>query len=272
MADSSFSRVLPSTISSSELSVVSCDGALDAIRKCTLDPPDILAWPDVLTSTSSFDVVRPEVISDVEEFAAPMVKKRKILEATNKRLQMKYEPPVEIAKEMTKEDLAAWRREERRKRNRESAAASRQRQRERIVELEKEVEEYKVKYQCIMKEIASLEDERETFDSPFIVPDAVISRASHLRESSVTTPIPMSIPSSDLFSAVAAPVSPTQVVGSLLEFCQESEKDELLLPRKMISRPAATRIYHPWTKFLRVSPLLTCMMHLSSVLSTLATC
>jgi hypothetical protein len=52
--------------------------------------------------------------------------------------QQKYDPGVP----MTKDQAAAWRREQRRKRNRESAAASRQRQRDRIEELEAEVQEW----------------------------------------------------------------------------------------------------------------------------------
>jgi bZIP transcription factor len=51
------------------------------------------------------------------------------------RTQVKYNPDIP----MSKEQLAAWRREARRVRNRESAAASRQRIRSRISELEDEV-------------------------------------------------------------------------------------------------------------------------------------
>jgi hypothetical protein len=71
-----------------------------------------------------------------------------------KKPQMKYDPDVP----MTKEEAAVWRREQRRKRNRESAAASRQRQRDRIVELEAEVEEWKVKFDEAMKRIRQLEE------------------------------------------------------------------------------------------------------------------
>ena len=71
-----------------------------------------------------------------------------------KKPQMKYDPDVP----MTKEEAAVWRREQRRKRNRESAAASRQRQRDRITELEAEVEEYKVNYAALMRQIRLLED------------------------------------------------------------------------------------------------------------------
>lgn len=70
-----------------------------------------------------------------------------------KKPQMKYDPDVP----MTKEEAAAWRREQRRKRNRESAAASRQRQRDRIVELEEEVEVWKAKFDEAMKRIQALD-------------------------------------------------------------------------------------------------------------------
>jgi len=74
--------------------------------------------------------------------------------STKKKPQMKYDPDVP----MSKEEAAAWRREQRRKRNRESAALSRQRQRDRIGDLEVEVEHWKAKVQNIMERIKSLED------------------------------------------------------------------------------------------------------------------
>ena len=62
----------------------------------------------------------------------PQTKRRKVeavatkgASKPGKKPQMKYEPQVP----MSKEETAAWRREQRRKRNRESAAASRQRHR-----------------------------------------------------------------------------------------------------------------------------------------------
>jgi len=66
-----------------------------------------------------------------------------------------YEPDVE----MTKEQLAAWRREARRVRNRESAAASRRKTKDRIEELEKEVDEYKTKYEAALQKLAQYEGE-----------------------------------------------------------------------------------------------------------------
>ncbi|OEU10265.1 hypothetical protein FRACYDRAFT_173393, partial [Fragilariopsis cylindrus CCMP1102] len=58
---------------------------------------------------------------------------------------------------MTKDQLAAWRREARRVRNRESAAASRQRIRNRISELEDEVGEWKDKYNHAILRLDALE-------------------------------------------------------------------------------------------------------------------
>ena len=71
-----------------------------------------------------------------------------------KKAQKRYDPDIP----MTKEETAAWRREQRRKRNRESAAASRQRQRDRILELESEVEEWKDKFTEVMTRLQSLEN------------------------------------------------------------------------------------------------------------------
>lgn len=55
-----------------------------------------------------------------------------------------YAPPS--VSSMTKEELAEWRKEERRKRNRESAAASRNKTRARIEVLEGEVADWKARY------------------------------------------------------------------------------------------------------------------------------
>lgn len=71
----------------------------------------------------------------------------------NKKTQIRYDPEVP----MSKEQLAAWRREARRVRNRESAAASRQRIRSRISELEDEVSEWKSKYGEAMQRLEALE-------------------------------------------------------------------------------------------------------------------
>lgn len=67
--------------------------------------------------------------------------------------QARYEPGVP----MTKEELAAWRKEARRVRNRESAAASRQKTKERIEVLEAQVSTLQAKYDAALHRIAELE-------------------------------------------------------------------------------------------------------------------
>jgi hypothetical protein len=86
---------------------------------------------------------------------APIVTVYQSTAGTNKRPQMKYDPEVPLSKEET----SVWRREQRRKRNRESAAACRKRQRDRISELEVEVEEWKVKFDEIVKRLGEVEGE-----------------------------------------------------------------------------------------------------------------
>jgi len=73
--------------------------------------------------------------------------------SNSKKAQIRYDPDVP----MSKEQLAAWRREARRVRNRESAAASRQRIRSRITELETEVEDWKSKYNRAMDRLEDLQ-------------------------------------------------------------------------------------------------------------------
>ena len=79
-----------------------------------------------------------------------------------KRTQIRYDPDVP----MSKEQLAAWRREARRVRNRESAAASRQRIRNRITELETEVDDYKAKYYAALERLKELEQMAQTNQQP----------------------------------------------------------------------------------------------------------
>ena len=81
---------------------------------------------------------------------------------------MKYDPDVP----MSKEEAAAWRREQRRKRNRESAALSRQRQRDRIGDLEVEVEEWKTKAENILKRIKCLEDATGVDSKSLVLPSS----------------------------------------------------------------------------------------------------
>lgn len=98
--------------------------------------------------------------------------------STKKKPQMKYDPDVP----MSKEEAAAWRREQRRKRNRESAALSRQRQRDRIGDLEVEVDEWKTKVESIMERIKKLED-TSGIDSRTLVPESLPIQEQVLEQS-----------------------------------------------------------------------------------------
>jgi len=98
--------------------------------------------------------------------------------STKKKPQMKYDPDVP----MSKEEAAAWRREQRRKRNRESAALSRQRQRDRIGDLEVEVDEWKTKVESIMERIKKLED-ASGIDSRTLVPEPLPNQDQVLEQS-----------------------------------------------------------------------------------------
>jgi hypothetical protein len=92
-----------------------------------------------------------------------------------KKPQMRYDPEVP----MSKEEAAAWRKEQRRKRNRESAAASRQRQRDRISELEEEVNQWKSKYEEALARIEKLEQTRES--------DAIDCNADPIRSTAISS-------------------------------------------------------------------------------------
>lgn len=171
---------------------------------------------------------RTGTVSDSDEASCepPIAKKSKLAaskKAASKKPQMKYDPDVP----MTKEQAAAWRREQRRKRNRESAAASRQRQRDRIDELEAEVNEWKVKYEGMMSKIRQL----ETLHG--MEPSESYIRSESPRPSEVQTVTPRSSPLS----------SPPQTSDGIVEFVKaEDDEEGYQHQSKMISRPAQSRI------------------------------
>lgn len=162
-------------------------------------------------------------IDDVSSEVAPKKRKTALDDSSTgtrkKKPQMKYDPDVP----MTKEEAAAWRREQRRKRNRESAAASRQRQRDRITELEVEVEEWKAKFEGVMSKIKELQG------LPSI--GGVKLRAT----SPLAPPLKMVSPR----ESPLAPTSSGVVIkqGSIEVSSDEEDHEELCQP-KMISRQA----------------------------------
>jgi len=133
---------------------------------------------DIIDEESVSLEVRNSASAPVIAASNNVTTKKKI--ATKKKPQMKYDPDVP----MSKEEAAAWRREQRRKRNRESAALSRQRQRDRIGDLEVEVDEWKNKVESIMERIKKLE-KASGIDSKTLVPEPVQNQEQALEQSLV---------------------------------------------------------------------------------------
>eukprot|EP00567_Pseudictyota_dubia_P007241 CAMPEP_0197434410 /NCGR_PEP_ID=MMETSP1175-20131217/2149_1 /TAXON_ID=1003142 /ORGANISM="Triceratium dubium, Strain CCMP147" /LENGTH=360 /DNA_ID=CAMNT_0042963123 /DNA_START=54 /DNA_END=1137 /DNA_ORIENTATION=- len=75
------------------------------------------------------------------------------------KFSLQYNPETE--KSMTKEQISAWRKQQRKERNRASAAASREKIRGRIRELEGEVDDLTSKYAAALERIRELEQERD---------------------------------------------------------------------------------------------------------------
>jgi hypothetical protein len=161
--------------------------------------------------------------SEVDEEGRPKPSLRGI------KKQSRYEPGVP----MSKEELAAWRKEARRVRNRESAAASRQKTRERIEELEAQVTELQGRYDNALARIAELEGKKEPTSVTLSLP-------------SNTVPKRVSPQASPQLSPVTSPEPPYQALSldDLSEANLHHAASQLLLPLhdihpSMISRPTA---------------------------------
>eukprot|EP00804_Cyclotella_cryptica_P013824 CCRYP_020884-RA/>CCRYP_020884-RA protein AED:0.26 eAED:0.26 QI:0/-1/0/1/-1/1/1/0/226 len=109
-----------------------------------------------------------------------------------------YAPPVH----MTKEELSAWRKEQRRERNRQSAADSRNKTKLRIEELEGEVAKYKTLYEDMKKKMGRMEHQiRVLTELNKKIPSGPCLRASSPAEQRTVTP-PGSYPNSPSISPV----------------------------------------------------------------------
>jgi chromosome segregation ATPase len=154
---------------------------------------------------------------DDDESCATSLKKPSI---RGIKRQARYEPGVP----MTREQLAAWRKEARRVRNRESAAASRKKTRERIDQLEDELAELQRKYEVALKRIVVLEGQGQDQGAP-----EMISQDLSLRRQVVSPPnTPPSVRST------FEPSSPPTF--SLNDGLMGQDVDQ---HNKMISRPTA---------------------------------
>ena len=109
-----------------------------------------------------------------------------------------YAPPN--PDQMTKEELAAWRKEERKKRNRESAAASRNKIKGRITELESELSEWKQKY-------ADMEDKMRVMEQHIQLLTQLNGRSSSTQGQAVPPPTAISHPNSPQISPVPSTVT-----------------------------------------------------------------
>jgi hypothetical protein len=144
---------------------------------------------------------------------------------------------------MTEEELAAWRRDQRRIRNRDSAAMTRRKTRELITNLHNDAEEWKRKYEKLEDENKSL---RDYFQScGLVIPDdtpKVLVKSENPIKSVVSpssSPV-LSANSSDVLAVPALVVS--QSVGAFLvppammNVKQRHQPTQHLI--EMISRPA----------------------------------
>lgn len=81
----------------------------------------------------------------------------------NRDKKAKYTIKYEPNRNMTKDELSEWRKQQRKERNRASAAASREKVRSRICELEDEVELLRSQYADALKKIQLLESAHGTY-------------------------------------------------------------------------------------------------------------
>jgi hypothetical protein len=145
--------------------------------------------------------------------------------------QARYEPGVP----MTKDQLAAWRKEARRVRNRESAAASRRKTRDRINELEALVSNLQSKYVAALHRIIELETNQAigkptlVTSTPSLICQDLLDAGAEPRSAHTSKP---STPPPSLIT-VSPPLSP-QVSSSEISLA-----DAEPYPHTMISRPTA---------------------------------
>ena len=110
-----------------------------------------------------------------------------------------YYAPPDISS-MTKEEITAWRKEERKKRNRESAAASRNKIKGRITELESELSEWKQKY-------ADMEDKMRAMEQHIQLLTQLNGSSSSNQGQAIPPPPTISHPNSPQISPVPSTVT-----------------------------------------------------------------
>lgn len=195
-----------------------------AISSCTTRADVILKKRRILSDCSTSD-------SDSECSSDTPSKEEK----GEKKCQMKYDPDVP----MTKDQAAAWRREQRRKRNRDSAAASRQRQRGRISELEDELSQLKARYEGVLNKIRNQSVDSTINDQDVVTaPQCPTSGTADIIVNCVS---PRLSPSSSFSSVVPQCGYFGEGNRSICPLGDLEQPVESSLPTNMISRPAVSR-------------------------------
>lgn len=175
-------------------------------------------------SKHSVEVSSPEKVTSYQHLSLTHSTKRAAYQQRN--TQVRYSPDVP----MTEEELASWRRDQRRIRNRDSAATTRRKTRELISELQNAADQWKKKYEKLEAENANL---LKKLQSPGV------SDVSTDSMSKAIIPVP---PSPELTSTANTPPIVTDenfvedCCGEAMMKVQQQEPKQHLT--EMISRPA----------------------------------
>lgn len=233
----------------SDMSVISLDGPLPSpgmtaagpVKKrkvsddCTIESSNSHPSGTITTATTTATFRRPAKVTkktNGQAVTGGSATTTTVTVTKKKKPQNKYEPDVP----MTKEEAAAWRREQRRKRNRESAAASRQRQRDRITELETELGEWKAKFSAVMGRLNAAEAARGIV--PSTASDLPISEEIRVESGTGSTDTTNGITTSDDDSAAAISTVAAVHQGTTLASMSNETQQQKHHLIETISRPA----------------------------------
>lgn len=166
--------------------------------------------------------------------AAPLSKKKQ--SPLLGKPQKFYVPNATAPSDMTREELSAWRKEERRKRNRASAAASRMKTQSKIDELEGQVSHWKSKCEAMQEMMMKLQRQvdmltRAQSPTAFLDGHASMSREQHQRQHHYLVSPPTSHPNSP--STTSLPEQHPSIVTSI-----SAAENFLALPPLLLSPPS----------------------------------
>lgn len=166
--------------------------------------------------------------------AAQQTKKKKPSPLLGKP-QKFYVPDTKATSDMTREELSAWRKEERRKRNRASAAASRIKTQSKVAELEGQVSHWKSKCENMQDMMMKLQRQVDMLtrraQSPTVFEDSHALMAQQQQHNLVSPPSSHPNSPSSTSSSLLEP-HPSMVTSSL------DVKNFLAPPSLMLSPPS----------------------------------